>query len=564
MALEKAHIIFEPDIAVEKRAVSAPEQELARLGEAISACSESITRLMERMEGTSPPETIEILDFQLLMLEDTDFIGKIEAAIASEGVNAEYALKTASEGYISMLEGLTDNDYLRERAADVADLSLRLTAALAGVEFDTPEPEHAYIAVGEDIAPSRMAALDKTKLKGVILEKGGLTSHCVILAKSLGIPCLIKASGILKAASEGTVLLLDAITGEVFISPDAEKTRAFERYNEEKAGEDALLAKYAERESVTLDGARLRVFANITAKDEAAAVVEQGGEGVGLLRSELLYMSQKNTPPSEEKQYAEYAGAAKALGGRPLIIRTLDIGGDKQIGYMNIGEEQNPFLGYRAIRYCLDNPELFETQLAAILRAGAEGNVLVMFPMITNKTELLRAKEHLERAKEKLKARGAAYDANMKAGIMIETPAAAFDAKILAKYADFFSIGTNDLTQYLYAADRGNAKVANLNSNYLPGALRVIYHVVKEARAEGIEIDICGQAAEIDALIPLWVAMGVENLSVPAPRVKAVRARICSLNKADCEKLLERVLALETAEETQKVLNEYIGGIAIV
>jgi phosphotransferase system enzyme I (PtsI) len=231
---------------------------------------------------------------------------------------------------------------------------------------------------------------------------------------------------------------------------------------------------------------------------------------------------------------------------------------------MDIGEEQNPFLGYRAIRYCLDNPGLFEAQLAAILRAGAEGGVQLMFPMVTNKTELLRAKGILEGAKEKLKARGAAYDANMKAGIMIETPVAAFDAKILAKHADFFSIGTNDLTQYLYAADRGNAKVASLNSNFLPGTLRVVWHVVKEAKAEGIEVDICGQAAEVDALVPLWVAMGVDALSVPAPRIRAIRARICSLSKAGCEKLLERVLALETAEETEKTLNEYIGGIKII
>jgi phosphotransferase system enzyme I (PtsI) len=562
MALEKAHIVLEPDIAVEKRAISSPEEELKRLGEAISECGGSIESLMGRMEGKAAPETVEILDFQLLMLEDTDFIGKIEDAIRNEGINAEYALKTASESYIEMLEAITDNDYLRERAADVADLSLRLTAALMGVAFDSPEPEHAYIAVGEDIAPSRMAAFDKTKLKGVILEKGGLTSHCVILAKGLGIPCLIKASGIL-AVPEGAALLLDAVAGEATLSPGEEKIRGFERYVKEKAGQDALYEKYLSREQRTLDGARVKVFANITTKDEAAAVAAQGGEGVGLLRSELLYMSQKNAPPSEEKQYAEYAGASKALGGMPLVIRTLDIGGDKQIGYMDIGEEQNPFLGYRAIRYCLDNPELFETQLAAILRAGAEGDVLAMFPMVTNKTELLRAKGILEDAKEKLKARGAAYDAKMKAGIMIETPAAAFDAKILAKYADFFSIGTNDLTQYLYAADRGNAKVADLNSSFLPGAIRVIWHVVQEAKAEGIEVDICGQAAEIDALIPLWVAMGVDALSVPAPRIKAIRARICSLSKADCEKLLERVLALETAEEAETALKEYVGGITI-
>ena len=558
MALASAYILSEPEIVVEKRIVPDVTGELMHLRHGISRCHSHIEQLMENMDGSVDAQTIEILDFQLLLLEDTDFIGKIEEIVSGCNMNSEYAVKEASDGYVSYLDSLIDNDYLRERTADVLDLSKRLIATLTGVDLDISEPDSEYIAIGVDIAPSRIAGLDKRKLKGIILEKGGITSHCVILSKSLGIPCLIKTVGILKAVKAGGMVLLDAISGEAVMNPNNMRIQVYEQYMADTADEKASLQAYVNQESKTLDGAKVKVYANITSKSEIDELLRQGGEGVGLFRSELLYMSQTNRPPSEDKQYVQYSETAKALGGRPLIIRTLDIGGDKQIGYMDIGKEENPFLGYRAIRFCLDHTEIFKPQISAILCAGAVGNVWMMLPMITNIEEILKAKQIVEEVKDELKSQGKAFDYEIKIGIMIETSAAAFDAERLAKEVDFFSIGTNDLAQYLFAADRNNAKVAGLNSHFQPTLLRVIHSVVQAAHKAGIEADICGQAGEIDSLIPLWVAMGVDNLSVSIPRITAVRRRICHLYKFECDKLLDTILELNTADEVERMLNKFI------
>jgi len=557
MALAQAYIVTQPEISTEKRTVPDALLELERLKGAASVCYSQVEDIMSGLDGSVDPQTVEILDFQLLLLEDTDFIGKIEDAVAAQEVNAEYAIHSVSEEYIAMLDGMTDNDYLRGRVADVADLSQRLINELSGVGNKTAEPDGPYIAVGRDIAPSKVAELDKRKLKGIVLEEGGITSHCVILARSLGIPCLIEATGILVALAPGDTLLLDAVSGKALSNPDAERTQAYHEYAAGREKEKASLSKYIGLKSESADGVEMKVFANIATSAEAAEVVGQGGEGVGLFRSELLYMSQQWRAPTEEAQYAEYSAAAKALGGRPLIIRTLDVGGDKQIGYIDIGREDNPFLGYRAIRYCLDHHEIFMPQISAILRAGTDGDVQMMFPMITCKKEVVEARQVVARVRDDLDAKGVAYDHDMKIGMMVETPAAAADARILAKAVDFFSIGTNDLSQYLFAADRANAKLTALNSSLQPALLRVINEISAAAREEGIEIDICGQAAEVDALIPVWLAMGITNLSVSIPRITAVRRRIRGLRKADCELLLNKVLRLETVDEVGQALSGF-------
>jgi len=558
MVLALAHIINEPEINVQKRVVPDISIELKRFQNALTDCSTQIENIMDGMDGSVDPQTIEILDFQFLLLEDTDFIGDIENILTTQSTNAEFAVLTASEEYISKLESITDNDYLRERATDVADLSQRLIAVLSGISMEIAEPDKPYIAIGRDIALSRVAGLDKGKLKGIILENGGITSHCVILSRSLGIPCIIKATGILDSIKQGDIVLLDAVSGEIATNPGALRIQAYNEYLVGEAAERAGLKKYINCASKSLDGLEMKVYANITMSAEAESVVEQGGEGVGLFRSELLYMAQTNKPPSEEIQYAEYSKTAKALDGRPLVIRTLDIGGDKQISYLDIGKEDNPFLGYRAIRYCLDHPEIFMPQISAILRAGADGNVWMMFPMITCKKELVEARNIVKQVEKELSAKGISFDSNMKIGMMLETPAAAIDAEILAKEVDFFSIGTNDLSQYLFAADRANAKLTYLNSPFQPTLLRIIDKISCAAAVAGIEVDICGQAAEVDALVPIWLAMGITNLSVSIPRITAVRKRICHLNKSDCENLRDAVLCLETADEVEQTLKEFI------
>jgi len=557
MALAPAYIVSEPERAIPKLTIKDVPEELGRFRCATAVCRSQIETIMADLEGAADPQTIEILDFQLLLLEDTSYTGDIEGIISDRKVNAEYAVKSASAKYISRIESFTDNDYLRERTADISDLSQRLISVLSGVSTVIAEPDGPYIAIGRDIAPSRVAELNKAKLTGIVLEKGGITSHCVIISRSLGIPCLIETRGVLDAVEPGDTILLDAVSGEAVPFPDSARIKSYNEYVENEKIQKVILGEYKDRRSETLDGATMKVFANITMSTESDNVMQQGGEGVGLFRSELLYMSQPDRPPSEEKQYHEYARAAKTLDGRPLIIRTLDIGGDKQINYMDIGREDNPFLGYRAIRYCIDHPEVFMPQISAILRAGAVGNVLMMFPMISCKSELIAAKQIVAHVGAELRAKGIQYDSAMKIGMMVETPAAAADAGIFAKEADFFSIGTNDLSQYLFAADRANAKVTNLISWFQPTLLRVIDRVVAAAKSGGIEVDICGQAAEINALVPVWLAMGVDNLSVSIPRITAVRRRICTLNRSDCVKLADDVLALDSAEEVERTLADF-------
>lgn len=550
MAAAAACVIRSPQINSEKRLISDINDELARLEQVKKSCA-------DQLEGISASagladETIEILDFQLLMLEDTDYFGKIEEVI-KQGICCEYAVHTASEEYITYLENITDNDYLRERAADVGDLSKRLLCILQGVAFDFSEPMGDYIVVAEDLTPSQVAGMSPKKLKGILLEKGGLSSHCVIIAKSLGIPCIIQVTGLMDGVNDGEELLLDAVHSEVVPSPGEEGLKEYRRFCASAALEQQELEPFRFRKSVTLDGAEMKVFANITTAKEAQAAVAEGAEGVGLFRSELLYMGGKSAP-SEETQLEEYGGAAKALDGRPLIIRTLDVGGDKEIGYLGIPKEENPFLGYRAIRYCLDNRELFATQISAIWRASAYGNVSVMFPMITGVDEVRAAKALIEDVKRQQTARGAASLPELKVGIMIETPAAAFDAEILAREVDFFSIGTNDLTQYLFSADRGNPKVQTLNSCFQPALLRTINHVAQAARNVGIEVDICGAAGEIPELLPLFVAMGITAVSVSIPNITRVRKTICGLNKGECERLLQNILMQATEAGVKELL----------
>ena len=558
MALATAHILKEPDIVVEKYLVDDSSYELTRLRNAISDCHDQIEQLISENEDSIDAQTVEILDFQLLILEDTDFIKKIETIIIEENLNAEYAVESASNEYIEFLKNLQDNAYLSERASDIADLVYRILSVLMGIQTEEIEPNQPYIAIGVDIAPSLIASLDKGRLKGIILEKGGITSHCVILSRSLGIPCLINTDGILNRIKGGEQVFLDAISGKAFVEPNDECIQSYFEYVAEDAKEKEELKAYIHCDSRTIDGVEVKIFANISTESEAQEAVHSGCEGVGLFRTELLYMAQTHLPPSEEKQYAEYSETARVLGDRPLVIRTLDIGGDKQIGYMKIEEEENPFLGYRAVRYCLDNPEIFKPQIAAILRAGVKGNVWIMFPMITNKTEIQRAKQLVEEVKTELAAQGKQFSTDMKIGMMIETPAAAFDAKMFAKEVDFFSIGTNDLSQYLFAADRTNSRLAYLNSHYQPTLLRMMNQVIKSAKEAGIEVDICGQAAEVDNLVPLWVAMGVDNLSVSIPRIPSVRKRVCELNKLECEVLLNDIMRLDTADEVEHMLDKFI------
>ncbi len=552
MALSQACLFLEGQADVSPHHVENTDAELQRLQTASALCAGELSALIESLRQNAVADQAEILDFQLLLLEDENYMGRIACIVQGEQVNCEYAVARHSQLYREELSAL-DNPYLNERAADISDIEQRLLRALSR-RGKTALPSHPVIAVAQDLTPSQVVELGHGKLEGIILEKGGLSSHCVILARSMGIPCIIGAAGILAQVEQGQPVLLDAEAGEIVPSPDEEAVRRYRQYQEAKQRERQSLEQFRCGKTATADGRTMKVYANITSHLEVPGILEQGGEGVGLLRTEMLYMEQ-DAPPDEETQFSFYSAIVKGLAGRPLIIRTLDVGGDKSIPYLGIPPEENPFLGYRAIRYCLDHPEIFKPQLAAILRAAALGPVRLMLPMVAAAGEVVRAKEIVAAVRRELEDRGTAAGP-VPVGIMVETPAAAVMADQLAGLVDFFSIGTNDLTQYLFAADRNNARVASLNSYFQPALLRMVERICRCAHEKGIEVGICGQAGEVEQLIPLWVGMGVDELSVSIPSIPRVRRRISRCDTAACRELAGRALACISEAEVRKEVEQ--------
>lgn len=552
MALSQACLFLEGQADVSPHHVENTDAELQRLQTASALCAGELSALIESLRQNAVADQAEILDFQLLLLEDENYMGRIAGIVQGEQVNCEYAVARHSRLYREELSAL-DNPYLNERAADISDIEQRLLRALSR-RGKAALPSDPVIAVAQDLTPSQVVELGHGKLEGIILEKGGLSSHCVILARSMGIPCIIGAAGILAQVEQGQPVLLDAEAGEIVPSPDEEAVRRYRQYQEAKQRERQSLEQFRCGKTATADGRTMKVYANITSHLEVPGILEQGGEGVGLLRTEMLYMEQ-DAPPDEETQFSFYSAIVKGLAGRPLIIRTLDVGGDKSIPYLGIPPEENPFLGYRAIRYCLDHPEIFKPQLAAILRAAALGPVRLMLPMVAAAGEVAQAKEIVAAVRRELEDRGTAAGP-VPVGIMVETPAAAVMADQLAGLVDFFSIGTNDLTQYLFAADRNNPRVASLNSYFQPALLRMVERICRCAHEKGIEVGICGQAGEVEQLIPLWVGMGVDELSVSIPSIPRVRRRISRCDTAACRELAGRALACISEAEVRKEVEQ--------
>lgn len=545
MALACVQIIAEQHTDTARRIVEQVEAEAARLSAAVQLCGTELSELIGQLQREGDLDHADILDFQLLLLEDDNYIGRVSRMIEADHVNCEYAVAHCSQAYREELAAL-DNSYLNERTVDITDIEKRLLRALSHQNAFSIRPGP-KIAAAMDLTPSQVVELGRQELRGIALEKGGLSSHCVILARSMNIPCMIGVNGLLQQVKDGQMLLLDAERGQLTVEPTPEEIQAFEQYQAAYRAEQAELERFRHMDTATADGQPMKVYANITSELEVPELLKQGGEGVGLLRTELLYM-ERETPPDEEAQYAAYSAIVTGLAGRSLIVRTLDVGGDKHIPYLNIPQEDNPFLGYRAIRYCLDHPDVFHIQLAAILRAAALGPVRLMLPMITTLSEIERAREAVARVREELKGRRV-ETGPVSLGMMVETPAAAVMANRFAGCVDFFSIGTNDLTQYLMAADRNNAKVAGLNSYFQPALLHMVDHVCQCAHRHGIEVDICGQAGEMDELIPLWVGMGVDNLSVSVPSIPRVRRAISKCRVILCRRLADRALQCASDQE---------------
>ncbi|MCP1306383.1 phosphoenolpyruvate--protein phosphotransferase [Paenibacillus tyrfis] len=535
------------------------DAELERLAEAIRRADEELQEIGRDLTDRGREHEAEIFEGHRLFLQDEELIGKAQTIIREELIRAEAALDEAMQETVSLLESL-DDEYLRERAADIRDVTRRVIRKLlhAVESVDASLTEEPFILIADELTPSQTAQLDPKSTAGFVTASGGKTSHSAILARSLGIPAIIGLGESLFQVQDGQRLVIDGREGVVLVAPTEEQLAAYRQ----KASEQQALAEryraFVDRPSVTLDGASVELAANIGSPADAEAAARGGAEGVGLFRTEFLYMG-RDSLPTEDEQYEAYAAAARAFGpGAPIVIRTMDIGGDKELPLLELPKEENPFLGYRAIRICLDRPELFKTQLRAILRASAEANVKIMFPMIASLREWRRAKAILEEAKAELRAEGRAFRDDLETGIMIEVPGAALMADRLAKEVDFFSIGTNDLVQYTMAADRMNPKLAQLNDPLQPAVLRLIDQVIRAAAREGKWVGMCGEMAGQPHAVPILLGMGLHEFSMSGVHVARTRALLAKLDRSEMGKLAEAVLELGDPDEVRSEIESQL------
>ncbi|MBI9011432.1 MAG: phosphoenolpyruvate--protein phosphotransferase [Clostridiales bacterium] len=498
-----------------------------------------------------------IFEAHLQMIQDPELLGGIESMMENDLVNAAFALQTVSDSFIAIFESM-ENDYMKERAADIKDIRKRLLCHLLEVKMnDVTLIDEPVVVVAEDITPSETAQLNRDFVKGFATNIGGRTSHSAIMARSLEIPAVVGLKSVLEKANHGDQVILDGVSGEIFLNPTQEMITTYEQklveYNEKKL----LLQRYLDKKSVTLDGHQVEMSANIGTPDDVDGIIANGGEGVGLYRTEFLYMGRSNFP-TEEEQFIAYKTVLERMDPKPIVIRTLDIGGDKELSYLDMPEEMNPFLGYRAIRLCLDRKEIFVTQLRALLRASIHGQLKIMFPMIATISEFLDAKSILLETKEALIKEGIEVSEHIEVGMMVEIPAAAILADQFAKHVDFFSIGTNDLIQYTFAADRMNETVSYLYQPYNPSLLRLIKMVIDAAHKEGKWAGMCGEMAGDHIAIPLLLGLGLDEFSMSATSILSARALMSKMDMKKLKPLAEKALDMSHNDEVMNLVNDYL------
>lgn len=556
VAFAKAYCLVEPDLSFSKQSIQNSEAEIRRFNEAILHAKNEVEHIQEVATQKYGEDKGAIFGAHLLVLQDpeliTAIVGKIE-----DGMNAEYALDETVQFFIHMFEAM-DSDYMKERAADIRDVSKRVIARLLGVELpDYSRIKEDVIIVAKDLTPSMTTQLDPTHVKGFITDIGGKTSHTAILARTMGIPAIVGARSATADIKHGELLIIDGASGEIIIHPTSEQMAAYKQLEQQQQQFQLQLEKYRERKSVSKDGHFVELAGNIGKPQDVAAVIAVGGEGVGLFRTEFLYMDRMDLP-SEEEQFAAYKEVLQAMEGKPVVVRTLDIGGDKNLPYLKLPEEMNPFLGYRAIRLCLDHQELFRPQLRALLRASVFGNLKIMFPMIATLDEFRLAKEMLLQEKEKLRAEGIAVSEEIEIGLMIEIPSAAIIADLFAKEADFLSIGTNDLIQYTLAADRMNENISNLYQPYHPAVLRLVKMIIDAGHAEGKWVGMCGEMAGDSIAIPILLALGLDEFSMSASSILPVRSQLATLSKDQLEPHVQKLLQLATAQQVEQAVKDIL------
>lgn len=559
IGIGKALIIHKCKNAVSRVKIKDTEAEVDKFNEAvekfIQETNELVDKLSQKLNGDD--KNALVLKNQEYLIRDPEFTSGVISAITNDKLNAEAAVEDTCE----MLKNIFlsfNNDTMTQRVADIEDMKQRLIAIMQGQKhIDLTKLSDNTVIIADEIHPSMTANMDTEHIAGIISEKGGDTSHASILARALEIPAVLSVKDICSKIAEGEEVIVDGAYGEVFVNPTPITLKI---YNKKKKAYDERvkeLKKYIDKQTVTRDGRKVMLAANIGNADEAAKAVKAGAEGIGLFRTEFLFMN-KQALPTEEEQYNEYKKAAVVLDGRQLTIRTLDIGGDKDIPYMGLAKELNPFLGYRAIRFCLDRVDIFTTQLRAVLRASAYGNIRIMIPMITSVTEVQAVKKIINGICRDLDKKDIKYDKDIKIGVMIETPAAAIMADVLAHEVDFFSIGTNDLTQYTLAVDRGNENVAYLYSALNPAVIRSIKHIIECAHNAGIEAGMCGEAAADERMIPLLLNFGLDEFSVTVSRVLETRKEIASWSSKEVKEITENVMNYSEEKEVSNYLSDCI------
>ncbi|NPC92352.1 phosphoenolpyruvate--protein phosphotransferase [Bacillus sp. WMMC1349] len=555
IAIAKAYRLEEPNLTVEKKNISDFEAEVKRFEEAIEQSKKELETIKSHALKELGEDKAEIFSAHLLVLSDPELLNPVKDKIKSDSVNAEFALKETADMFVSMFESM-DNEYMQERAADIRDVTKRVTGHLLGVDIPNPSliSEEVIIVAG-DLTPSDTAQLNRRFVKGFTTDIGGRTSHSAIMARSLEIPAVVGTKAATKEIQNGVLVIVDGINGDVILDPSQETIKQYEEKHQSFLAQKAEWAKLVNEPTVTNDGHHVELAANIGTPDDVKGVLENGGEAVGLYRTEFLYMG-RDQLPTEEEQFDAYKTVLERMEGKSVVVRTLDIGGDKELPYLELPKEMNPFLGYRAIRLCLDEQEIFRTQLRALLRASTYGNLKIMFPMIATVNEFKEAKAILLEEKAKLQAEGQTVADDIEVGMMVEIPASAVIADQFAKEVDFFSIGTNDLIQYTMAADRMNEQVSYLYQPYNPAILRLITIVIEAAHKEGKWVGMCGEMAGDEIAIPILLGLGLDEFSMSATSILPARTQISKLSKKETEALKEQILSMSTTEEVVRFVKE--------
>ncbi|HEK5860143.1 TPA: phosphoenolpyruvate--protein phosphotransferase [Staphylococcus aureus] len=558
VAIAKAYLLVEPDLTFDKNEkVTDVEGEVAKFNNAIEASKVELTKIRNNAEVQLGADKAAIFDAHLLVLDDPELIQPIQDKIKNENANAATALTDVATQFVTIFESM-DNEYMKERAADIRDVSKRVLSHILGIELPNPSMiDESVVIVGNDLTPSDTAQLNKEFVQGFATNIGGRTSHSAIMSRSLEIPAIVGTKSITQEVKQGDMIIVDGLNGDVIVNPTEDELIAYQDKRERYFADKKELQKLRDADTVTVDGVHAELAANIGTPNDLPGVIENGAQGIGLYRTEFLYMG-RDQMPTEEEQFEAYKEVLEAMNGKRVVVRTLDIGGDKELSYLNLPEEMNPFLGYRAIRLCLAQQDIFRPQLRALLRASVYGKLNIMFPMVATINEFREAKAILLEEKENLKNEGHDISDDIELGIMVEIPATAALADVFAKEVDFFSIGTNDLIQYTLAADRMSERVSYLYQPYNPSILRLVKQVIEASHKEGKWTGMCGEMAGDETAIPLLLGLGLDEFSMSATSILKARRQINGLSKNEMTELANRAVDCATQEEVIELVNNYV------